>query len=893
MIVQRLFAIVVCISGVGALQERNSVHRSRSVVALSAENTVFATALAKVRLLSKSREVDPRLPPTDDASEGPATLSDYCAGTPRELFPGDPIEGNWLNYGIWYPGEILSVSRDGCHHVKYSDGFEETCARESQIRALGALPLVSPTDDPACSVVHDLEAIGAKTQEAQHEVAVLLASERAKLNSSKPTLSRVLKEPPAPAPAALDEAQAQRLEEEDISLDSSDDARVHETSPVDGGDGAPSDAGDGARSDVSPPRGLTYYFPGETDEDRAKIQAALDEIRELDREIADLLAKLKANEALLAEVETYRLSDLGIDEGDVRDLSNELLSKLQSTGLEPHAVHARSGASEVLAQLGARRDSRRRTVAELKDGIRQQEIQLAAANMASVTRDQVAQRIQSVEESLDTLRKDTRSLPSIDSDLALNIKDLLKQQAMLRSASNTLMSSHGSDMSELAGQGADLTRGAASQLKLQMDDAEKVALQLLSTTGNLHELQTGLHPHGPRWWRYRYEHAFIEAFVMVLISTIMALQVLFWRKMREAAYDRAGVEQPIKYIKTYMWVFWLESFFLQLTCSLCTFLTIWLLGQINLFQLFIFVVPSGTLGHVPQHAWQYLDVAYNMCSALSIAIVAYYTLMTPVVQATQTILRTWSDGKSMQRSMWELKSIDELRAYFAAAVQSNPVYLETIREREGYFDVDNFDFARFIRVNCRNTVDLFLDFRFHFWLTVVGTFIAFLGIHFLFQTAYVELMVIYFVVGTVLSAIMGVRIFLLKRSVEGYITEKTPRTQRAVQAVRRKHSHKLVSALHYVIFFLVFFVSRCVTQGWMWKYHSLHVFVMAVFAVVASVIFALVYSPLIPIYAAYLSMPPHNDPEHVCDVIDQARDFSSEQTAIKRASTRLSYSAKV
>uniref|UniRef100_A0A7S1AHA9 Uncharacterized protein n=1 Tax=Noctiluca scintillans TaxID=2966 RepID=A0A7S1AHA9_NOCSC len=892
MIVQCLFAIVVCIIEVGALQERTSVHRSRSVVALSSENTVFAAALAKVRLLSKSRDVDPRLPPTDDTSEGPATLSDYCAGTPRELFPGDPIEGNWLNYGIWYPGEVLAVTKDGCHHVKYSDGFEETCARESQIRPLGALPLVSPTDDPACSVVHDLEAIGARTQEAQHEVAVLLASERAKLNSSKPTLSRVLKDPPAPAPAALDEAQAKRLEQEDISLDTFDDARVHEASPIDGGDGARSDGGDGAHSDGSLSGGLTY-FPGESDEDRAKIQAALDEIRELDREISDLLAKLQANEAVLAQVETYRLSTLGIDEEDVQDLSNELLSKLQSTGLEPHAVHARSGASEVLAQLGARRNARRRTVAELKDGIRQQEIQLAAANMASVTRTQVAQRIQSVEESLDELRKDTQSLPSIDSDLALNIKDLLQQQAMLRSASNTLMSSHGSDMSELAGQGADLTRDTASQLKLQMDDAEKVALQLLSTTGNLHELQTGLHPHGPRWWRYRYEHAFIEAFVMVLISTIMSLQVLFWRKMRETAYDRAGVEQPIKYIKTYMWVFWLESFFLQLTCSLCTFLTIWFLGQINLFQLFIFVVPSGNLGHVPQHAWQYLDVAYNMCSALSIAIVAYYILMTPVVQATQTILSTWSDGKSMKRSMWELKNIDELRAYFAAAVQSNPVYLETIREREGYFDVDNFDFARFIRVNCRNTVDLFLDFRFLFWLTVVGTFIVFLGVHFLFQTAYVQLMVIYFFVGTVLSAIMGVRIFLLKRSVEGYINEKTPRTQRAVQAVRRKHSHKLVSALHYVIFFLVFFVSRCVTQWWMWKYHYLQVIVMMAFAVVASVIFAVVYSPLIPIYAAYLSMPPHNDPEHVCDVIDQARDFSSEQTAMKRASTRISYSAKV
>ena len=81
-------------------------------------------------------------------------------------------------------------------------------------------------------------------------------------------------------------------------------------------------------------------------------------------------------------------------------------------------------------------------------------------------------------------------------------------------------------------------------------------------------------------------------------------------------------------------------------------------------------------------------------------------------------------------------------------------------ESELFFDVDDFDFARFTRVNCMNTMDLLLDFNFRCWSTVFANPHSISWNSFVFfRMAFVELMSICFIWGTVSGSITGVRTF--------------------------------------------------------------------------------------------------------------------------------------
>merc|ERR1711971_1360484 len=65
--------------------------------------------------------------------------------------------------------------------------------------------------------------------------------------------------------------------------------------------------------------------------------------------------------------------------------------------------------------------------------------------------------------------------------------------------------------------------------------------------------------------------------------------------------------------------------------------------------------------------------------------------------------------------------------------------------------------------------------------------------------------------------------------------------------------------MHYTMFFLCYGASRAICQPWMWKLHFWLVVCAAVLTLVLTIIFVCMIAPMIPNFAASLSLPPYMD----------------------------------
>merc|ERR1719253_1932030 len=200
---------------------------------------------------------------------------------------------------------------------------------------------------------------------------------------------------------------------------------------------------------------------------------------------------------------------------------------------------------------------------------------------------------------------------------------------------------------------ADLeTMKAAQEVSKEMKEAEKGAAQL----------DVGLHPHGAKWWRYRYEHSYIEACMMIFISGCM----LMWKAIIQkgkAILDRwalpfgtpppTAVEMDLGYKPGRddgsLWmVLWSGLADMMLT-SIMVFCTVWVICKTTLFDYvpywfsylhggdtsgiqssFLQLQVAGFNMHVPQTGDQYRALAIDLSSIYFLALLFYFMLMATV-----------------------------------------------------------------------------------------------------------------------------------------------------------------------------------------------------------------------------------------------------------------------
>jgi len=83
----------------------------------------------------------------------------------------------------------------------------------------------------------------------------------------------------------------------------------------------------------------------------------------------------------------------------------------------------------------------------------------------------------------------------------------------------------------------------------------------------------------------------------------------------------------------------------------------------------------------------------------------------------------------------------------------------------------------------------------------------------------------------------------------------------------------------YVLFFLCYGAARIVCQKWMWQLYFFPVLSLTLMTVLAAMVFVFVVAPIIPIFAAALSLPPYIDPANA----EQIQQVIAEQQEAKIA----------
>lgn len=314
------------------------------------------------------------------------------------------------------------------------------------------------------------------------------------------------------------------------------------------------------------------------------------------------------------------------------------------------------------------------------------------------------------------------------------------------------------------------------------------------------KLDTGLHPHGDKWWRYRYEFSYIESLIMIFIAFVMLLWSTFMRFLKHRIHVWAlppGAVATTHHDEleddTHGTVYkvWLQVLGEQMMVCILTFLTVWIIAKTPLAEYFPilitgknFPLPTFLSGpsedmRVPQTGEEYRRLALDICTIFFFAQIFYFTLMFPVAHDTRsltteletleekrgdaggqlvmgavpTLMRhKTSDLSNLRHGASESVGMGSLamgdfsvyKRHFSNHVQNeielhdDPDYKELSRLLND--DLESFPLSKYLKVNIRSTVVQLFTFSYAMWLPVIATFFVFMFLHRFFHMGYVRIM---------------------------------------------------------------------------------------------------------------------------------------------------------
>merc|ERR1719272_2149726 len=220
--------------------------------------------------------------------------------------------------------------------------------------------------------------------------------------------------------------------------------------------------------------------------------------------------------------------------------------------------------NEYLAKI-AKRQSR---VKELLQRIKEQKAELAKLAGGPMSLDDILAAVEDLEKEVEEAKKkrdELKASGNLDPELKAVIDAIIKSIGKIRKKVDNLVAleekakadkikaeeeakaaeaaarkkarEEGKDEEEAAAEAAAAAKKKAADAKKNADlDAMKAANEvqqdLKGAESDTTKLDTGLHPHGDKWWRYRYEHSHIEALIMIFISTLMLMWSEFFRHFK-------------------------------------------------------------------------------------------------------------------------------------------------------------------------------------------------------------------------------------------------------------------------------------------------------------------------------------------------------------------------
>jgi hypothetical protein len=786
---------------------------------------------------------------------GPATLKEYCAGgqTKQEkqtaMGEGARVHANWEGYGTMYPGTIYDRNRNGTVDIKYDDGFKEKRVDVDDVKVKNKQGLLlqqtAPRDDPACKLQDFLEKLKKQLQDINAMVHKWLAAQRAKVAGDKAS-------PPPPA----------------------------SMKPV------------ASATNTAPATGATNAAPAPA------VAADAAQAGELD--------KLKAE---LAERDKY-LSEL---EKMVADNEKEL-QRYSRAPVPPPGISAVDDLISEYKQKIAQRDAR---IAELQKVIQQQQQELAQLSGKQLSLNEIDAAVRDLEKDVadaERKRDELEAKGQLDPELRYIIDSIIKSLKKLQAKVDNLMlleekaerkraasdkavaeaaararkeaEAEGKDPEEAAKEAAEEAKRKTSEALKSADlEAMKAAQEMgkdLEEAGEgATKLDTGLHPHGDKWWRYRYEHAHIEAIVMIFVSFLMLLWSEIIRHLQMHVLRKAHADDltmtPFEVIADdthgAVYVMWLRDFAEQMMVCIFVFLTIWVISKTMLIDYAPMLIKPQEGLRVPLSGEEYRRLALDILTIFFIAIVFYFGLMFPVARITRRVTRRMEkveatlaglgdppqspDRESRMTSVSGYSNgANLLQQYLEKEYQSGNAHAKEISATLGG-KFDAIPLHEYLTLNVRCAVPFMFKFGWMMWLPTISLFVTLLLLHRYAHMGYVRIISVFAAV--VLVIIFGM--IWVCNSIEEQLEHEEEKDLTLKETIHNRISTEVVflGILQFCLFFTCYGVARMTCQPWMWELHFWPVLSLTLVALLSVCLFVGVVAPVIPNFVIAMAMPPYVD----------------------------------
>jgi len=435
-------------------------------------------------------------------------------------------------------------------------------------------------------------------------------------------------------------------------------------------------------------------------------------------------------------------------------------------------------------------------------------------------------------------------------------------------------------------------------VKAELDKAEQGAT----------ELDTGLHPHGSRWWRYRYEHSYVESLLMIFISVLM----LFWSRLmthlkhhvkiwslRTGEEPKSQIEEMDEEMHGTFYSLWMRQFCEQMMVCILVYLTVWVMCKTHLIHFLLVVIKPTPDMHVPHTEEVYQEMAFDLCTIFFMAIFLYFCLMLPVAHDTRDITRALEDvdsgsefqhlsttpslsgamglrhatsGKVMGRLSVTAEGLDKTRHHFVKHMheemktRQEPEMKEIVRLLNS--DISAFPLWKYLTLNIRLTVSTLLEFSWAMWLPVIASFMVFVLFHRFAHMGYVRIMIGFSVL--LLAIVVFMALYTKGQSERLRVDSEPHVTTGAIHAYVNIETVVLY-AFQFTLIFLCYGVARMICQPWMWRLHFWTVLCITIASCVQAFLFIFLVSPGIPCFSAVMALPPHLDHRNLAIMLHVAK----------------------
>jgi hypothetical protein len=815
---------------------------------------------------------------------GPATLAEYCAGkgTAQEetakVKVGAKVKADWNDYGTMYPGRIKDKNSDGTIDVKYDDGFSEKRVSAENYKVVQRKKKQQETkeksgsarNDPACKLQDFLGKLKQQLKELNKMISEWAAAQRAKVTGAKPiatpppSLKPVVASSPSAAPPAAPATAEETDDLEKLKSQLADrdayikelkaqlaelDQQLKESYPS----AAPVPSGVKTVADL-----IAEY--------KAKIAERDDEIKDLLQEIKQ---KQKEVDLLSGKQLSLKEIEAAVDalEMDVNKAKRKRDDLEESGELDPELRSVIDSIIKAIKKLRKKVDKLLALQAEAE--AERLEAEREAKTAAEVARKSAQEEGLSAEEA-------EKRAKEAENDSKVRAQEKMKN--------------------------ADLeAMKAAQEVGKDLEEAEKGA----------DKLDTGLHPHGDKWWRYRYEHSYIEALLMVFISFLMVfwsklfteLNVLVhaWANVNDGS-TAAAEEELEQETHGAVLVSWLRFFAEQMFVCVFVFLTVWLIAKSNLIDFFPLIIKPSEDMRVPTTADEYRRLALDICTIFFFAIVFYFVLMFPVAVETRRVTHELEEHekesarggvpeKLRRKSVMSGVSV----AVMGGVAQTHQAYVDDKkhfvkylqREMNTNTDVlevsvllgnnfERFPLARYLILNIRVTITNMFVFGWLMWLPVICIFICLMLLHRFAHMGYVRIMC----GATAIFVLILIGMSWLTKSLKSHQEEEEDQDGPQEQSIHNKLPTEVIvlNLLQFSLFFMCYGSARMICQPWMWELHFWPVLCLTVVAILTAILFVWIVTPAIPAFVAVMALPPYVDDENMKQLKSLAKEVNQKSS---------------